>query len=174
MSLNQYQRYKDSGISWIGEIPEAWHVRRLKTLFQLENRPTRDDDEIITAFRDGQVTLRSKRREDGFTNALKEIGYQGVRTGDLVIHAMDAFAGAIGVSDSDGKSTPVYSVCTARSATVETRYYGLLLRYMALSGFINSLAKESGNARPTSVGQTPVALMFHSHPSKNRELSCVS
>lgn len=141
MSFPRYERYKDSGISWVGHIPGAWQVCRLKTIFQLENRAPRDDDEIVTAFRDGQVTLRSKRREDGFTNALKEIGYQGVRAGDLVIHAMDAFAGAIGVSDSDGKSTPVYSICTARSTKVETKYFGLLLRYMALSGFINSLAK---------------------------------
>ena len=33
---------------------------------------------------------------EGFTESLKEIGYQGIRVGDLVIHAMDAFAGAVG------------------------------------------------------------------------------
>lgn len=33
----------------------------------------------------------------GFTESLKEIGYQGIRKGDLVIHVMDAFAGSIGV-----------------------------------------------------------------------------
>ena len=53
---------------------------------------------------------------------------------------MDGFAGAIGVSDSDGKSSPVYSVCTARVA-LDTRYYAALLRHLALTGFIASLAK---------------------------------
>ena len=72
--------------------------------------------------------------------ATKEIGYQGVAVGDLVIHAMDAFAGAIGVSDSSGKSTPVYSVCMPKSE-VDARFYALLLRTMALSGFVESLAK---------------------------------
>ena len=104
-------------------------------------RPPCEEDGIITAFRDGQVTLRSQRRIEGFTNAVHEIGYQGIRKNDLVIHAMDAFAGAIGVSDSDGKSTPVYSVCTSRTADIHVPYYGLLLRHMALSGFVNSLAK---------------------------------
>ena len=72
---------------------------------------------------------------------MKEIGYQGVRKGDLVIHNMDAFAGAIGVSDSDGKSTPVYSCCTPKSGDVNQYYYCYLLRYLARSGFILSLAK---------------------------------
>lgn len=42
--------------------------------------------------------MRSNRREDGFTMADKEIGYQGVDIGDLVVHGMDGFAGAIGIS----------------------------------------------------------------------------
>ena len=29
---NRYDRYKDSGIAWIGEIPEHWEVRTLKTM----------------------------------------------------------------------------------------------------------------------------------------------
>lgn len=141
MSFPRYPAYRDSGVPWLGPVPEHWGVQRLKTLFNLMKRPPMEDDGIVTAFRDGEVTLRSNRRVDGFTNALQEVGYQGIRRGDLVIHAMDAFAGAIGVSDSDGKSTPVYSVCTPVCPTVDSQYYGLTLRHMALSGFVNSLAK---------------------------------
>ena len=139
---NRYDKYKDSGIAWIGEIPEHWEVKKGKNLFKKEERPVRDNDEIITCFRDGEVTLRSNRRTDGFTNAMKEVGYQGVRKGDLVIHNMDAFAGAIGVSDSDGKSTPVYSVCTPKNnKEADVYYYAYLLRSYALGGVIQSLAK---------------------------------
>ncbi|WP_431638034.1 hypothetical protein ACQVBX_09015 [Dyella sp. KULCS107] len=141
MSLPRYPEYTESGISWLGEMPAHWDERRTKYLFDLMKRPVRDEDEIVTAFRDGQVTLRGNRRTDGFTNALQEIGYQGVRRGDLVIHAMDAFAGAIGVSDSDGKSTPVYSVCRPKMGTTNSHYYAHVLRYMAIGGFIASLAK---------------------------------
>ena len=94
----------------------------------------------MTAFRDGQVTLRSSRRQEGFTNAIEEIGYQGVRVGDLVIHSMDGFAGAIGVSDSDGKASPVVH-CYRPSAKVDVRYYAYLLRDLAIRGYITSLAK---------------------------------
>lgn len=140
MSFPAYPDYQDSGIAWVGAMPVHWGVKQLKWLFDLQKRPVRDEDEIVTAFRDGIVTLRKHRREEGFTNSLKEIGYQGIRKGDLVIHAMDGFAGAIGVSDSDGKSTPVYSVCKPKEGSL-SEYYGRLLRYMALSGFVDSLAK---------------------------------
>lgn len=141
MSFPRYPKYKDSGIPWVGMMPTHWRSLRTKTLFELMKRPPSENDGIITAFRDGKVTLRSNRRTEGFTNSIKEIGYQGIRRGDLVIHAMDAFAGAIGVSDSDGKSTPVYSVCQPKPGLTEARFYGKLLRHMALSGYINSLAK---------------------------------
>ena len=100
----------------------------------------RTEDDIVTCFRDGAVTLRKNRRTTGFTNALKEIGYQGVRKGDFVMHVMDAFAGAIGVSDSDGKCTPVYSVCEARPEA-NAQYFAYLTREMSRAGFILALAK---------------------------------
>ena len=139
--MERYSEYKDSGVYFLPRLPKDWKIRKAKYLFNEEYRPTRPDDEIVTCFRDGQVTLRKNRRIEGFTNSLKEIGYQGVRKGDLVIHNMDAFAGSIGVSDSDGKATPVYSCCTPKSDEVNQYYYCLLLRCLARNGFILSLAK---------------------------------
>ena len=137
-----YDAYRASGVEWLGEIPGHWELRKGKWIFNKEERPVRKDDDIITCFRDGQVTLRVNRKTEGFTNALKEYGYQGIRKGDLVIHNMDAFAGAIGVSDSDGKSTPVYSVCTPRFKDIANPYYyAYFLRNLAKNGFIESLAK---------------------------------
>ena len=141
MSFPAYPEYKDSGVVWLGEVPSHWDVLRLKRIFELKKRAVHEDDGIVTAFRDGVVTLRSNRRIDGFTNAIHEIGYQGVNVDDLVIHAMDAFAGAIGVSDSCGKATPVYSVCTSRSSHNSTHYFAHLLRSMALRGYISALSK---------------------------------
>ena len=136
--MKRYERYKDSGVQWIGEIPEHWEVKRAKFMFNKEKREVRDCDDVVTCFRDGQVTLRKNRRTTGFTESLTEIGYQGVRKGDLVIHQMDAFAGSIGVSDSDGKGTSVYHCCTPKGA-YNVHYYANLIRRMAGSGFIQSL-----------------------------------
>jgi type I restriction enzyme, S subunit len=136
--LDDKIKLRDSGIPWLGEIPAHWRLRRAKFLFYQSALPVRDDDEMVTCFIDGQVTLRKNRREEGFTNAVKELGYQGIRKGQLVLHSMDAFAGAIGVSDSDGKCSPEYIICDPIEAEVVNNYYGYLLRVMALSGFIQA------------------------------------
>ncbi|MBR2142709.1 hypothetical protein, partial [Anaerovibrio sp.] len=105
--MRDEREMKDSNIPWIEKIPCNWKVRRGKTILTLLKRPVLEEDGVVTCFRDGEVTLRSNRREDGFTNSLKEIGYQGVEPGDFVVHGMDGFAGAIGISDSRGKMSPI-------------------------------------------------------------------
>lgn len=136
--MEKYSKYKDSGVKWIGDIPAHWNMLRAKNMFVRMAREVRDEDDIITCFRDGQVTLRKNRRIEGFTESFKEVGYQGIRKGDLVIHQMDAFAGSIGVSDSDGKGTPVY-ICLQPKDNNSNYYYAFLLREMARTGFIKSL-----------------------------------
>ena len=138
--MKAYPKYKDSGIQWLGQIPEHWETLRAKYMFVKNKRERRPEDEVITCFRDGQVTLRKNRRITGFTESEKYDGYQGVRKGDLVIHQMDAFAGSIGVSDSDGMGTSVYHCCTP-TGDYNVYYYAYLLRHMALSGYIQSLYK---------------------------------
>lgn len=141
MQFKQYPSYKNSGVEWLGDVPEHWQIVRTKDIFNHRKEEALEDDEIVTAFRDGQVTLRKNRRTDGFTNSIKEHGYQHINSGDLVIHEMDAFAGAIGVSDSSGKSTPVYTVCYAKNENINHHFYSHFFRTMAKTGFINSLAK---------------------------------
>ena len=137
--MERYSEYKKTTIPWLNEIPSHWGEKRAKYLFNKESRVPEETDEIITCFRDGTVTLRKNRRTTGFTESFKEIGYQGIKKGDLVIHQMDAFAGSTGVSDSDGKGTPVYSVCTPKDDTILTQYYARVVRHMGLNGFIQSL-----------------------------------
>lgn len=136
--LNPNVSMKDSGIEWVGTIPESWKIVKGKFILTLLDRPTKKDDEVITCFRDGQVTLRKNRRTDGFTISTKEIGYQGVDVGDLVVHAMDGFAGAIGISESRGKASPVLNVMDSSENKGYLKYY---LRSCAYMGAFNALAK---------------------------------
>ena len=137
--LSPYPDYRASDVPWAGQLPAHWKTERAKWLFTRVDRPVRPEDGIVTCFRDGVVTLRTNRRTTGFTEALKEIGYQGIRKGDLVIHAMDAFAGAVGVSDSDGKGTPVYAVCQPAEG-VDAEYYARVVGEMARSQYIAALS----------------------------------
>lgn len=124
-----YLEYKDSGIPWLGDIPAHWGIERGKNILTLLDRPVRADDEVITCFRDGEVTLRKNRREEGFTLSLQEVGYQGIEPGDLVVHGMDGFAGSIGVSDSRGKATPVLNVMDSPHNKRYLMYYLRMAAY---------------------------------------------
>jgi type I restriction enzyme S subunit len=134
--LNPDAPMKDSGIEWLGQVPEHWGIERGRSLFKKLEILPEPDDGVVTAFRDGQVTLRKNRRTEGFTIAVLEVGYQRVRSGDLVIHGMDAFAGAIGVSEATGKCTPEYSVMAPQHSGVDNHYYALILRLMAQRNYI--------------------------------------
>ena len=132
-----YTEMKDSGIKWISEIPAHWGILRGKNVLRLLERPVKPDDDVITCFRDGEVTLRKNRREEGFTNSLKEIGYQGVEPGDLIVHGMDGFAGSIGISDSRGKASPVLNVMDSNQ---NKRYLMYYLRAMAYKDVFMALS----------------------------------
>ena len=128
---------KNSGIEWIGTCPLNWTVCRIKNVIFPQEKEVLPDDEIITCFRDGEVTLRKNRREDGFTVSFTEHGYHGVDKGDLVIHGMDAFAGAIGCSDSRGKTTPVVHTCKTAG---NNRFFMYILRSMAYGNILMDLS----------------------------------
>lgn len=118
-------------------IPSHWEIIRGKYILTYMQKPVREDDGVITCFRDGEVTLRSNRREEGFTMSDKEIGYQGIDVGDLVVHGMDGFAGSIGISDSRGKASPVLNVLDTKQ---NKRYIMYYLRSMAYSDVFLALA----------------------------------
>lgn len=128
---------KDSSVQWVGKMPTHWKLNKGKYILKYLQKPVRENDGVITCFRDGEVTLRSNRREDGFTMADKEIGYQGIDVGDLVVHGMDGFAGAIGISDSRGKASPVLNVLDTDQNKKYIMYY---LRSMAYNDVFLALA----------------------------------
>lgn len=135
--LNPESEMKYSGIEWVGNIPFNWQIEKGKYCLKYLQKPTKPDDDVITCFRDGEVTLRKNRREEGFTISLQEIGYQGIDKGDLIVHGMDGFAGAIGISDSRGKASPVLNVLDTNH---NKRYIMYYLRNMAYNGVFIALA----------------------------------
>ena len=161
---------KDSGIEWIGKIPKDWEIRKGKYTLRYLQKEVKEDDGVITCFRDGEVTLRSNRREDGFTMSDKEIGYQGIDIGDLVVHGMDGFAGAIGISDSRGKASPVLNVLDTDE---NKKYYMYSLRSMAYSNVF--LATATGiRVRSCDLRWVKIAELPFPMPSRKEQDEIVS
>ncbi len=115
----------------------------LRRLLLKLDRNTKATDEVITAFRDGQVTARSARRSEGYTltNSAEPQG-QGVEVGDVVVHGLDGFAGAIGDSEAVGNCSPVYHVCQPIGGG-SAHFYGRLLRVLAINGYLGLFASST-------------------------------
>lgn len=112
-----------------------------KVLMKLDRSPISGN--MVTAYRDGQVTARSLRRAEGYTESWTEnSSLQGVRKGDVVVHGLDGFAGAIGTSEADGVCSPVYHVC----APVEDGnavYLGRMLHVLAIDGYLGLFSSST-------------------------------
>ena len=171
--LNPDAPMKDSGIDWIGQIPAHWGTRRFKYLFEQSRLPVRSDDGVVTSFRDGQVTLRLNRRLAGYTEAVLEGGYQGIRKGQLVLNSMDAFEGAIGVSDSDGKCTPEYVICNPIEDSDSQDYFAHLLREMALARYIQVIC-NAVRQRAVRIRFNNLAHRFMVVPPHSEQIEIVS
>lgn len=128
---------KDSRIEWVGQIPSTWRIIKENILFHYSINRRGRQTRLLLVFEMVKLLLRSNRREDGFTVYLTETGYQGIDVGDLIVHGMDGFAGAIGISDSRGKATPVLNVL---NTTECKKYLMYLMRSMAYCGLFLSLS----------------------------------
>lgn len=124
--MERYKEYKDSGIFWQPIIPNYWRVTRLKNILSKLDRPRSPQDELLVCSNSGEVKKRGDNKL-GLVADSDDI-YQGVKSGDLLIHGMDTWHGAIAVSKLDGMCTPVVHVC---DSTQEKEYVALYLRNMA-------------------------------------------
>lgn len=109
----RYESYKDSGVEWLGEIPEHWEVRRIKYLFNEINERSEDGKEdLLSVSQYTGVTNKSDKLESGgmLTNALTLAGYKKVSEGDLVSNIMLTWNGSLGFSPFNGITSPAYSI----------------------------------------------------------------
>ncbi len=134
-------------MSWVGrsELAGASDVETvpLRRVVKKLERWVIDGGEMITAFRDGEVMTRTARGRDGFTDAWTDgARFQAVSCGDVVVHGLDGFSGAIGDSQSDGVCSPIYHVCRPDDGG-DPAFYGRLLRLLATSGYLGNFATST-------------------------------
>lgn len=125
--LNPDVETKESGIFWIKNIPSHWTVRRLGHILSKENRERPVNAELLVCTNKAKVIKRGDSKM-GLVADSEDV-YQGVKKGDLLIHGMDTWHGAIAISDYDGMCTPVVHVCTSNE---DVGFISLYLRYMAM------------------------------------------
>ncbi|TRW48063.1 restriction endonuclease subunit S [Aliidiomarina halalkaliphila] len=100
---------KDSGVDWIGEIPAHWEISLAKHVLRKLNRPRYKNGNTVICSNHGCSKLLGDVNQ-GLVS-LTQHDYQGVNKGDLLVHGMDAWHGAIAMSEHTGDCTSVVHVC---------------------------------------------------------------
>lgn len=108
--VNPKAKFKDSGFSWLGAIPEHWGIERSKWLFKERDvRSEFGDEEMLTVSHITGVTPRAEKNVNMFLAESQE-GSKICEAGDLVINTLWAWMGAMGVSPRRGIVSPAYNV----------------------------------------------------------------
>lgn len=110
--LKPYPAYKDSGVEWLGEVPEHWEVRKLRQVLRRHTERNRPDLPLLSVVREKGVILRDTTSKDENHNFIPDdlSNYKVVRAGQFVMNKMKAWQGSYGVSRQDGIVSPAYFV----------------------------------------------------------------
>ncbi|HRL70232.1 MAG TPA: restriction endonuclease subunit S [Flavobacterium sp.] len=128
-NIKPYTKYKSSGISWLGDVPEHWSIKRIKYVFKEQDKRSEIGlEDLLSVSHYTGVTRKSDKVMNGdfMTNAKTLVGYKIVEKGDLVINIMLAWNGSLGISKFDGITSPAY--CVYKSLIGGEKYFGYLFR----------------------------------------------
>lgn len=119
--LEEDRKMNPSEFPWIEGVPEGWAETRLKYVLTKLSRERKPEHELLICSNKGKVFFRGDSKM-GLVADDDSI-YQGVKAGDLLIHGMDTWHGAIAISDYDGMCTGVVHVCDTKENKRFIMYY---------------------------------------------------
>jgi len=130
-ALPSYPTYKDSGMEWLGDVPEHWETRRLRSVLAGVTKRNRPDLPLLSVVREKGVILRDISDSTVNHNYIPDdlSNYKLVRSGWFAINKMKAWQGSFGVSAYDGIVSPAYHIYTL--AGVESDFFHVAIRSSA-------------------------------------------
>ena len=107
--LDKTVAMKDSGVEWIGEVPEHWVVNRLKDIFNERTDKGYPDEPLLIASQDKGVTLKASYSRHTMT-VQKDFHMQKlVKKADFVI-SLRSFEGGIETAHYQGIISAAYTI----------------------------------------------------------------
>ncbi len=131
--LDKDVEFKDSGVEWLGQVPNHWDVIKVKNIFNLiiDPAPKANNEELLSIYTDIGVKPRKELEEKG-NKASTTDGYWRVNKGDFIVNKLLAWMGAIGLSEYEGVTSPAYDILRAKVPIVG-RFYHELFRLKVFS-----------------------------------------
>lgn len=139
--MERYNKYKDSGIAWLGEIPEHWEIDQLRSFLRLFSEKSHADEQLLSVTREQGVIVRDKDNQEENHNYIPEdlSGYKYVEKDDFVINKMKAWQGSYGVSEYTGIVSPAYYTC--KLSNINRKFFSISIRSKAYVSFFASYSK---------------------------------
>lgn len=139
--LNKNVEFKDSGIKWIGKIPKNWNITIAKHVLRKLERPRKQNGDTVICSNHGYSKLLGDIKQ-GLVS-LTQHDYQGVNEGDLLVHGMDAWHGAISISKHTGDCTSVVHVCDSKHNKIYIAYFLKMLAIMNVYKVISNGVRQN-------------------------------
>jgi type I restriction enzyme S subunit len=133
--LKPYPTMKDSGVPWLGPVPEHWEVLPNRAIFsEVKDRDHPDAEMLSVTITKGVIQQRALLANSSKKDSsnLDKTAYKLVQPGDLAYNKMRAWQGAVGVSEFLGIVSPAYVVQRPQEG-IQSRYLHYLLRTPAFA-----------------------------------------
>ena len=132
--LNPNAKMCDSGVEWLGHVPEHWDVSRIGLLFTESNTRAFSDIELgypvlSVSIHHGisDKELNEEELDRKVTRSEDRSLYKIVHSNDLAYNMMRAWQGGFGASRLSGLVSPAYVVCKPKTL-INSYYFELVLR----------------------------------------------
>lgn len=126
MSFSTYPAYKDSGVQWIGNVPEHWDVVRLRNIFLIQKRIAGKLGFDVLSITNKGVKVKDIESGDGQLSS-DYSKYQLVMKGEFAMNHMDLVTGYVDISAFDGVTSPDYRVFSAAHPELDSPRFMLRL-----------------------------------------------
>lgn len=120
---------EDSRVFYMGPINKKWALSKIGYICTKLSHAFQPEDTALICSNKGKVLVR----DSGLTGIMvsEDNAMQGIRKGDIAIHGMDTWHGAVALSEMDGKITRVVHVC---DSTEDKRFVVYWLQHLAFQG----------------------------------------
>ncbi len=137
-TFQKYSAYKDSGVEWLGKIPEHWEIGKLGTLLKPVSIKNRPDLPLLSITREAGVIERNIEDDSENHNFIPDdlSGYKVLNEGQFGMNKMKAWQGSYGIAPMTGIVSPAYYVFDFNSS-INPRFFHLAIRsknYVAFFG----------------------------------------
>lgn len=137
-SPKKERKMRDSGIPWIGKVPEGWEVMKIGHCFRLKNEKNflpENKVQLLSLYTGiGVFPTNSEKSKTSGNHAQTVNGYKIVHKNDIVVNIILAWMGSIGVSDYDGVVSPAYDVYTPDLSKIIPHYAHYVFRTDGIAG----------------------------------------